>query len=206
MVGLAPSMATGGAPAAGTPAPAGGSPEPMPEGQPQEGRRATDEEKALYKEFLANTLNDIYEPETAEALGRVLRNTTQASPEAGSGSLVVGVETLALVVSGAVAKVAYHGLQNDLPITREMAAAAAATVSADIGRNMAEAAGVEPMSDEQIQALFLRSMELLGEERDRRKAERQQGGESPPETPATPPGNGLMAKHAAGMMPAEGGM
>ena len=193
MAGLMPSMAGGGAPMG---PPAGSGQAPMPEAAPQEGRRASEEEKGVYREFLANAMNAIYEPKTAEGLSVAFQ-----SPQP--------VEVLALAVSAAVSRSAYAGLEEGLPITPEMASTAAATLAADIGRNLAESVGAPPLSDEQIQALHLRSMEMLGEERDRRQAfdgrTRQQqagqpGAEAPQKTPAAPPGNGLMARHAAGPM------
>jgi len=184
--------AAGAAPPQGG-APAGGAPSPTP-GQNGQGRRATEEEKGLYREFLGNIVNAIYEEETAEAVGEIIRGATQA-PQ-GAAAAGGAVEPLAHIVSGAVARVAYSGLDEGLPITREMAAAAAASMAADLGRNMAESVGVPPLPDDQIQAVYLRSMELLADQRDQGQAEAAEGappGEAGTEpTPTAQPGNGLM--------------
>lgn len=186
-----------GAPAAGAAPPQTGAPaDGVPPSQPQngQGRRATEEEKGLYREFLGNIVNAIYEEETASAVGEIIRRSAQA-PEGAAAS--GAVEPLAHIVSGAVARVAYSGLDEGLPITREMAAAAAASMAADLGRNMAESVGVPPLPDDQIQAIYLRSMELLADQRDQGQAEGAEG--APPAPGGTEPsataqsGNGLMA-------------
>ena len=189
-------MPEGAAPGAAPPpgdASAGGAP-PSPPGPNGQGRRATDEEKALYREFLGNIVNAIYEDETADAVGEIIRSSAQAPEGAAAG---VAVEPLAHIVSGAVARVAYSGLAEGLPITREMGAAAAASMAADLGRNMAESVGAPPLPDDQIQAIYLRSMELLADQRDQGQAEAAEGGAPAPGGGAEAPapaqaGNGLM--------------
>lgn len=185
--------APGAAPQAAAPADGGVPPSAAANGQ---GRRATDEEKGLYREFLGNIVNAIYEPETAEAVGEIIQRTSQAPDGTAAGGGVV--EPLAHIVSGAVARVAYSGLDEGLPITREMAAAAAASMAADLGRNMAESVGAPPLPDDHIQAIYLRSMELLSDQRDQGQAEgggegaaRTGGGTESPATAQA--GNGLMA-------------
>ena len=192
--GLMPEGPAAGAPPPQGDASAGGASPSSPPGPNGQGRRATDEEKALYREFLGNIVNAIYEDETADAVGEIIRSAAQAPEGAASG---VAVEPLAHIVSGAVARVAYSGLAEGLPITREMGAAAAASMAADLGRSMAESVGAPPLPDDQIQAIYLRSMELLADQRDQGQAEAAEGGAPAPggeEAPApAQAGNGLMA-------------
>lgn len=78
-----------------------------------------------------------------------------------------------------------------------MAVAAAATLAGDIGINMAEAVGKEPLNAARIQGVFLRSMELFrdmqGEDGAAEMPSAPGADPGPPE-PAGPPmsGNGLM--------------
>ena len=81
---------------------------------------------------------------------------------------------------------AYSGLENGQNITREMAITATAQIAEDVGTEMAQAAGAQPLSEEQIQALFLRSVELLADQRDER-ASRDQAAKAP-RGPAGPGG------------------
>lgn len=157
------------------------------------------EEKDVYLEFLGNTVNAIYDPKTSESVGETLRAAHQSGRETG-GQVIPIVEPLAQVVSAAVSSVAYSGLENGLPITRDMAAAAAASLAADIGNNMTEAVGTPPLPQEMVQAVYLRSMELMGEQRDQRQAGGGQQGEAAPAPGPAPRGNGLMAGRAAGEM------
>ena len=89
---------------------------------PQEGmgRDATEEEGAVYQELLGNIMAAVYEPKTAKGIASAFK-----SPQP--------VEPLAQAVSSAVAKVAYDGLEQGQPISREMAVAAAAQISEDLG-------------------------------------------------------------------------
>lgn len=178
--------APGGPPQEAMPADEGVTPTPGPNGQQ---RRATDEEKTLYREFLANCIDAIYQPETAESLANILRGVGETQGVASA------IEPMAQIVSGIVGRVAYDGLANELPITREMAAAAAASLAGDLGTNLAESAGVPPLSNEQIQAIYLRSMELLADQRDQVRQERaaqDQGQEQAEEQAAPGGGRGLM--------------
>lgn len=169
----------------GSPPGAGaGAPTPGPNGQRG---AATDEEKALYRDFLANTIDAIYQPETAESLANILRSVAETQGVASA------IEPMAQIVSGIVGRVAYDGLANGLPISREMAAAAAASLAGDLGTNLAESAGVPPLSNEHIQAIYLRSMELLADQRDQVRQERASQGEGQQPQEAPPGGgNGLM--------------
>ena len=116
-------------------------------------REPSAEESGLFEEFLANVVGAVYTPETADGVAAIL---TGPQP----------VEMLAQVVSGAVARVAYSAGENGLPVSGDMVTAAAAAVSEDLGREMARSVGAQPLSDEQVQAVFLRSCELLRDEQD----------------------------------------
>lgn len=149
MAGLMPNNAGGG-----PMAPEGGAPV---DGQPmQEGPQASPEDTALYETFLSNVLNVVYDEKVASGIAPSFESP---SP----------VEALALFVSGAVARVAFDGLQNGQKISKEMAVTATAQLAEDVGTEMAQAAGAQPLSQEQIEALFLRSVELLADQRDDRK-------------------------------------
>lgn len=116
-------------------------------------RRASSEETQLFQEFLANVSNAIYQPRAAEGIAAIF---TGPAP----------VEMLAQVVSGAIARVSSSAGENGMPITIEMVTAATAAISEDVGKEMARSVGVEPLSDEQVQAVFLRSTELLRDQHD----------------------------------------
>ena len=150
-----PPSAPQGAPQGAMPPEAGGMPPSGPETGAQ-GRRATDEEKGVYRQFAGNVTKMLYQEKTADAIAETLRAGTDVSP----------VEGLAQIISSAVARVAYSGLENGLKIDREMALAATMQVVEDIGTNVAGAAAAQPLSEEQMEAVYLRSMELLAERRD----------------------------------------
>lgn len=146
-----------------------------------EGPQATPEDTAAYEEFLGNVLNVVYDEKVASGIAPSFQGPTP-------------VESLALFVSGAVARVAYNGLENGQNITKEMAVAATAQVAEDVGTEMAQAAGAQPLSEEQIQAVFLRSMELLADQRDDRMAGQgppPQGGQEPPQGSGAPLAPGM---------------
>lgn len=144
-------------------------------------REPSAEEAGLFEEFLANVVGAVYTPETADGVAAML---TGPQP----------VEMLAQVVSGAVARVAYSAGENGLPVSGDMVTAAAAAVSEDLGREMARSVGAQPLSDDQVQAVFLRSCELLRDQRDEamRAGEAERGGVGPMQGAATqsPPGAG----------------
>ena len=183
-------MATGLMPGPPADPSAPAAPVPGQGGNPQD-RPASEEEKGLYREVLANCMNAIYEPETAEALAQTMRRSAEVAERGDDGIEGPVVESLAQVISGAVSRVFMDGLLNDLPLTREMGAAATATLATDMGTRLAQSAGVPPLSKEQIQAVYLRSMELMAAQRDE-YVQAQQGaapaGQAPP-----PAGNGTVA-------------
>ena len=169
-------------------------------------RRATDEEKEAYGQFAANIIKTLYQEKTADAIAETMRAPGGASP----------IEGLAQIVSSVVARVAASGIENGLNIGHEMTMAATMQAAEDVGTNMAEAAGAPALDEEQMQAVFLRSMELLadhGAARERtgaagaaamrgRPADRglptqgglpvPQGGPPGPQGPPPPPGGGPM--------------
>ena len=93
-----------------------------------------------------------------------------------------------------------------MPVHGAMAVAAAATLPGDIGINMAEAVGRPPLNADQIQGVFLRSMELLRDMQGERQCAPGPGAEAPMPGPGGPPpapgpagppgGNGLMPGRA----------
>lgn len=134
----------------------GGMPAPGMESGAQGGeRRATDEEKAAYSQFAANVVRTLYNEKTADAIAESLRAGADISP----------VEGLAQIVSSAVARVAMSGMENGQNIGREMALAATMQAVHDIGTNLAQSAGAQPLNPEQLEAVYLRSVELLAERR-----------------------------------------
>ena len=134
-------------------------PAPGPENGAGGERRATDEEKKAYGQFAANIIKVLYQEKTADAIAETMRAPGGASP----------IEGLAQIVSSAVARVASSGLENGLTIGPEMAMAATMQAVEDIGTNMAEAAGAPALGEEQMQAVFLRSMELLADQSEARE-------------------------------------
>ena len=191
MVGLAP----GGAPPAG--APPGG---PMhaqgtaPPEAPQEAeRRASPEEKQLAAEFYGNVSDAIYEPKTAEAIAKALQGVSKAE-----GAGVSAVEPVAQAVAQAVSQVSLSALQEGVPITKEIVVGAIGILAADVGTNLAKAAGVPPLDRDQIHAVFLRVNEIAVDRREQMVEAQQALDSAPPpegEPPAGPPqGTGLAAQ------------
>ena len=160
-------------------------------------RRATDEEKATYRQMLANTMKALYSEKTADAIAETLRAGADVSP----------VEGLAQIISSAVSRVAYSGLENGQPIGREMALAATMQAVQDIGTNVAQAAGAPPLNDEQMEAVYLRSIELIAERRDEHARTSAAGAAAQRERPAppAPAGQGLLSGGGSAPM-ANGGM
>ena len=188
--GAEPMPAPGGAPGPGGPAPGPG-PGPGGPGPEAKGRRASDEEKKVYQTYLAGIVNLLYKPKTAEAVGKVLHGVAKQQgmlAEHGQRDGVSGIEPLAQIAAAAIARASYDGLQEGQPIEPEMAAAAAATIAGEMGQNIPQAVGTAPLSEDQTQALYLRTMELLADERE----DRQQGGGGQPGAPGPggPPGPG----------------
>ena len=189
-----------GAPQGAMPPEAGGMPPSGPgNGAQGEGRRATEDEKGVYRQFAGNVMKTLYEEKTADAIAETLRAGSDVSP----------VEGLAQIISSAVARVAYSGLESGLKIDREMALAATMQIVEDIGTNVAGAARAQPLNEEQMEAVYLRSMELLAERRDDHQKTAAAGAEAlsqrPPDRglPAGPgPGSaGPPAGPPAGPMP-----
>ena len=159
--------------------------EPMQEGPG--GRRASEEEKALFGEFYGNVVNAAYQEKTADMVAEGLHRAAQTE------GAPPPVEMLANVVSGAIGRVAFDGVDNGLAITREMVAAATMTLAADVGQNMAEAAGVPPLPEDQIHAVYLRSMEMLADQRDQKDRVNGMARNTPEEQAQEPQqGQGLM--------------
>ena len=187
MPGLMPSMGAGAPPQSAQDAqgaPPMGMGDPGPENAP---RRAQDGEKQLYGEFLGNALMAVYGDEAqAERIGSAFQSQQPA-------------EALATQIAAIVDRVASSGMENGLPIDGEMMVAAANSLAADLGKNLAQAVGAQPLSDEQVEAVSYRTAELLREQRDGRQgavAERQNAPPAPP-----PSGNGLMPSRAGPQQP-----
>ena len=190
MAGLMPG-APQGAPQGAMPPEGGGMPPPGPGNGAQGERRATEEEKQVYKQFAGNVLKTLYQEKTADAIAEMLRAGEDASP----------VEGLAQIVSSAVARVAYDGIENGLKIERDMALAATMQVVEDIGTNVAESAGAKPLNEEQMEAVYLRSVELLADHRDQNQRTKEAGMAA---SRNRPPDRGLPAGRGA-PPPAGGG-
>lgn len=175
MPGLMPSAAQDRTGAA-MPSPDGGMPPPTPENAAQgQERAATPEEKATHEEFMGQVVNSAYDEKVMKGAAAALK-----APQP--------TEMLAMIISGIVARVAYSGLENGKQITPEMAYAATWQLAADIGTNVAENVGAQPMTEEQIEGVVGISIEMLGQHRD----ERERTGRMGRNSPAPEPGNGLM--------------
>ena len=185
--GLMPGGPPGGPPpSAPQGAPQGAMPPSGPENGAQgNGRRATDEEKGVYREFAGNVMKLLYEEKTADAIAETLRAGTDVSP----------IEGLAQIISSAVSRVAYSGLEAGLKIDREMALAVTMQVVEDVGTNVASASAAQPLGEEQMEAVYLRSMELLAERRDEHQSTAAAGAEAMAQRP---PDKGLPGPGSAG--------
>ena len=200
----APEPGGNASPPPGAPGP-GVVPPPGP-GAPQGAgadRRATDEEKDTFRQLLGNAMNALYQEQSVDALAETLRFAQEA------GSPGQATEPIAQAIAGAVAVVAFSGVQQGMQIEQEMVGLAAASLAHDVGRTIAEAAGVPPLGDEQLQTIYLRASEILA---DRAEAGGQNAGPGEGQTgngpgmagtptgpsPGGAAGNGLMAAPPAG--------
>ena len=191
-----PPSAPQGAPQGAMPPEAGGMPPSGPgNGAQGNGRRATDEEKGVYREFAGNVMKLLYQEKTADAIAETLRAGTDVSP----------IEGLAQIISSAVSRVAYSGLEAGLKIDREMALAVTMQVVEDVGTNVASASAAQPLGEEQMEAVYLRSMELLAERRDEHQSTAAAGAEAmaqrPPDKGLPGPGPGAAGPPPPGPMP-----
>ena len=189
MVGLAGGGPPPGAPppgpmhAQGT-APPAGPPGAPPGAPPQDDRRATPEEKQLAAEFYGNVSDAIYEPKTAESIAKALQGVSKAQ-----GAGVSAVEPVAQAVAQAVSQVSMSALQEGVPITKEIVVGAIGILAADVGTNLAKAAGVPPLDREQIHAVFLRVNEIALDQREQMvEAQKVLDSAPPPEVGAPPEG------------------
>ena len=185
----APAAPPGGG--AAMPAPGGGAPaDPSMAGAGGAGPRATDQDKETFRAFLANAMQLVYEEETADLLVEQMNGPAP-------------VESLASTIAAVVNHIGQDGVARGVPVNGAMAIAAATTLAGDIGINLAEAAGREPFNQDQIQAIILRSMELLRDMQGSPAAEEgAPQGAGPAGPAATPqgaaPGNGLMPRRTSG--------
>lgn len=174
----APPNGRGGPAAPPAPAP--------PDAQGQQGR-ASEQDKETYRHFLANAVDLVYQDQTADLIVEQLNSE-------------MPVEGLAQTIAMVVNHIGQEGLAQGVPVNGAMAIAVATSLAGDIGINMAEAAGRPPLNADQMQAVVLRSMELL---RDMQEAPTEEGApgpgaEAPMPGPGGPPpgpgpaGNGLM--------------
>lgn len=148
MNGGAMPPASGGAPAPGQPMP------PQGDAAPQGGGISPEEAKT-YEGLLDRVMSIIYDKTVASGVAESLRGPRP-------------VEDLAEIVSNAVSRAVYHGLENGENITPVMGMMAAGQIAGDIGTEMADAAGATPLNEEQVQNVFLRSAELMAADRDER--------------------------------------
>ena len=182
--GGAPPMAPGG-PGSAPAAPAGPMPGPGGNGQ---ARKASPEEQRTYEDFVGQLINVAYEEGTANMIASQLQNAQDP------------VEAVANAAAIVVSRVASSAGENQVPVTRPMIVRATAELVGDIGKNMAESVGAQPLDDNQFQGAYLRAMDLLGQQ----ASQMRQGGgaEMPPGGPEAPAGPGMAA---AGPPPAPGG-
>ena len=191
-----PPSAPQGAPQGAMPPEAGGMPPSGPENGAQgNGRRATEDEMGVYREFAGGVMSMIYQEPVADALAETLRAGADVSP----------VEGLAQIVSAAVSRVAYSSIEKGSKIDPEMAYAVTMQVVEDIGTNVAEAAAAQPLNEEQMEAVYLRSMELLAERRDAHQSTAAAGTaarrQRPPDKGLPGPGPGAAGPPPPGPMP-----
>ena len=191
--GPMPAGAPQGGPQGAMPGDGGAMPLPgLGNGAGEQERRATDEEKGVYRQFVANVVKTLYAEKTSDAIAETLRAVQDASP----------VEGLAQIISSAVSRVAYSGIENGLRIGREMALAATMQAVQDIGTNLAESVGAPPLNEEQMETVYLRSVELIAERRDEHQSTRAAGAAADRNRP---PDRGLPTGRGGGSPMPQGG-
>ena len=110
----------------------------------------------LFKSAVADSA---YSGDGARTLVEALRKSE------GGGKAVV--ETLAGAVAAIIGPIAYDGMKKGAPVTPGLVAEATAELSADFGTELLQAAGMERLTDEQVQAVYLRAVEILKGEKER---------------------------------------
>ena len=155
-------------------------------------RRATEDEKGVYRQFVGNVVKTLYAEKTSDAIAETLRASQDVSP----------VEGLAQIVSSAVSRVAYSGIEKGLRIEREMALAATMQAVQDIGTNLSESVGAPPLNEEQMEMVYLRSIELIAERRDEHQRTNAAGAASKRNRP---PDRGLPTERGRGAPMPQGG-
>ena len=180
-------MAAQGAPVglmAGQAPPEGGeAPSAMPPGQEME--EPTPEEQHYYEVVVANAMKAVYSGEVPEMIAR--------SMEPGEGQYPV--ENLAGIVAPMMIAIEAQAAEAGDPVTREMTVQAALEIIEDIGTNLLPAAGMEALTEGEIEGVFLRAMQIIGADEQQAMAARMgpEGGPPPEQQPPPPAeGNGLM--------------
>lgn len=182
--------APGGAPAAqdqqGTPqgmmrdrrAPEGD--QAMPEGEMPgvETEEPTPEEQELYESVVGNAMKAVYSGETAEMIAQVMQPADGQYP----------VENLANIMAPMMIGIEASGAANGSPVTREMTVQAALEIIEDIGTNLLPAAGLEPLSEGEIEGAFLRTMQLIGANQQEAAMTGAAESDQPPGPGGPPPG------------------
>ena len=171
--GMAPPGGMNGAPATAMP----------PEGAGQR-RKATPGEQRLHDDFIANAINVAYEPEFAKQVVKMLSDEEQ--PPAAS---------LAQVIDMVVSKVKADAEGNGIEVPDAIVARAAAKVASSIATELAPAAGLGAIDQQQMHAAYYEAMERMAVARQQREhmdARREMtGGEN-----LTSLGRGLLSRMA----------
>lgn len=208
MAGLMPMQGAGGAAAPGGAAaqpsgrpPQGGQPPmrgeaPTPDGtnmpQPQD---ASPEEQNIYEHVVSNAVTAIYSGETADMIVQLMEPSEHSNP----------VEQLAAIIAPMMIGIEASGAENDVPVSRDMTVQAVLEIVEDIGTNLLPEAGLEPLTEGEIEAAFLKTCQLIGADQkaaqDLAASQNQDGGEAMPGGGSPPQqGGGLMPRPAQGVV------
>lgn len=151
---------------------------PMPPSAPPAGaQRLSEQDRNVYHDFLGNAIELAYSDDMADTIASQL---TGPQP----------VEALAETIATIVNRIGQDGRARGIPVKPAMAVATAATLAGDIGIEMAQRIGREPLNADQIQGIVLRSSEILLEMQGQAAPE---GGQPAAPGPAAP-ANGLVRR------------
>ena len=149
----------------------------------------TPEEQEVYESVVANAMKAVYSGETAQMIADVMAPAEGQYP----------VENLANIMAPMLIGIEASGAASGSPVTREMTVQAALEIIEDIGTELLPAAGLEPLTEGEIEGAFLRTMQLIGADAQAGEMAAMQQGDAAP--PGAPQGNGLLRRPQA-----EGGM
>lgn len=166
-------------------APQGGGDAMPKEGMPEGMEEPTPEEQELYEATVANAMKAVYSGETAEMIVQVMEPVEGQYP----------VENLANILAPMLIGIEASGSASGAPVTREMTVQAGLEIIEDIGTELLPAAGLDPLTEGEIEGAFLRTMQLIGADAQAGEMAAMQQGAPGGGEPADPAGpRGLMPR------------